>query len=430
MKITIHRGTREIGGSCVELCAAGTRIIVDFGLPLVSGQNKQFDARILQGKSIEQLKDLKIIPDIRGLYEGEKKEVDAILISHSHLDHYGLLGYVNRGIPVYLSQGALSIMKASSIFCPVKVAIPETEIILPRAPFRLGDFKITPYLVDHSAFDALAFLIEAQGKRLFYSGDFRGHGRKSVLFERMVKTPPRAIDCLLMEGSMLGRDSQRYDNEVAVQARIEEVLKARDNMTFLFASSQNIDRIVSAYKACLRTESIFVIDIYTSFILDKLYDISRHIPQFDWKNVRVKYLKYHADKLAGAGHRDLLYKYNKAKIKMPEIDREKKRILMLARDNSVFPKILGKIKGLAGAKILYSMWEGYLTDEFRKYCSTKKLDIERVHTSGHATIDDLKTFAQAVKPRILIPIHTFFAHKYRDLYDHVRILDDGEIFDI
>ena len=47
-------------------------------------------------------------------------------------------------------------------------------------PVTLGPFTITPLLVDHSAYDAYALLIEADGQRLFYSGDFRGHGRKAI----------------------------------------------------------------------------------------------------------------------------------------------------------------------------------------------------------------------------------------------------------
>ena len=34
MKVCIHRGTRQIGGTCVEIEASGSRIIVDLGLPL------------------------------------------------------------------------------------------------------------------------------------------------------------------------------------------------------------------------------------------------------------------------------------------------------------------------------------------------------------------------------------------------------------
>jgi transposase InsO family protein len=58
-------------------------------------------------------------------------------------------------------------------------------------PFRLGKFEITPFLTDHSAFDAYMLLVEAGGRRILYSGDFRIHGRKSALVDRLMANPPR-----------------------------------------------------------------------------------------------------------------------------------------------------------------------------------------------------------------------------------------------
>jgi ribonuclease J len=34
MRVRIYRGTREIGGNCVELDAAGKRLVLDVGRPL------------------------------------------------------------------------------------------------------------------------------------------------------------------------------------------------------------------------------------------------------------------------------------------------------------------------------------------------------------------------------------------------------------
>ena len=36
MKIIVHRGTKQIGGTCIELSTANTRIILDIGLPLTT----------------------------------------------------------------------------------------------------------------------------------------------------------------------------------------------------------------------------------------------------------------------------------------------------------------------------------------------------------------------------------------------------------
>lgn len=429
MQLIIHRGAHEIGGSCVELRTAKSRILIDFGMPLVSCQKKPFDTKILKDKSIDELRELKVLPDIKGLYKNEEKGIDAILISHFHLDHYGLLNYVHQDIPIYMSEGAKALMAISDIFIPHKLGRLNTNIIHSRRSVNIGDISITPHLVDHSAFDALAFLIEAEGKRLFYSGDFRGHGRKSILFKRMIENPPEDIDCLL-EDSMLGRDKQVYKEEKEVQYKIEEVLRRRNNITFIFVSSQNIDRLVSIYKACLKTGSIFVIDIYTAFVLDKLRKVSKNIPQFNWKNIRVKFLQAYANALAEAGYRDLLFVYNKRKIDIFEINRNKNKILMLGRDNSAFKSILKNIDEVTGATLIYSMWEGYLTEQFSQYCKEKGISIEQIHTSGHATAEDLKLFSNALKPKVLIPIHTFDANRYPSLFKNVKILKDGEALDL
>ena len=76
------------------------------------------------------------------------------------------------------------------------------------------------------------------------------------------------------------------------------------------------------------------------------------------------------------------------------------------------------------------MWKGYLTDKLKEYCNQKELEIELVHTSGHATLDDLKAFAGALKPKVLIPIHTFESEKYPKLFKNVKVLEDGEDFEI
>lgn len=158
MQLIIHRGTKEIGGSCVELKTNTNCILIDFGLPLVSSQKDQpFDSKILEGKSVEELKKLGILPNIEGLYRNEKKGVDAILISHSHMDHYGLLKYVNPEIPIYMSEGAKELVEISNIFTPNKTGDLSINIFPKAGKTKIGNFEITARLVDHSAFDARAF---------------------------------------------------------------------------------------------------------------------------------------------------------------------------------------------------------------------------------------------------------------------------------
>jgi ribonuclease J len=83
-----------------------------------------------------------------------------------------------------------------------------TGLLVDRQPLELGPFKVTPFPVDHSAFDAYAVLVEAGGQRLFYSGDLRAHGRKAGVFERLLAEPP-TVDSLLLEGTRVLENDRR-----------------------------------------------------------------------------------------------------------------------------------------------------------------------------------------------------------------------------
>ncbi|MEI7836060.1 MAG: hypothetical protein WCK05_06570, partial [Planctomycetota bacterium] len=48
MRVCIHRGAHEIGGSCVEVAAGDDRIVLDLGMPLMApggGRRERFDFR-------------------------------------------------------------------------------------------------------------------------------------------------------------------------------------------------------------------------------------------------------------------------------------------------------------------------------------------------------------------------------------------------
>jgi ribonuclease J len=196
MTFTIHRGASEIGGSCVEVSTAKTRIIVDIGMPLVNADGSSFNSAELKELSAEDLRKDKILPDIPALYDSIKDKETALLISHPHQDHYGLIGFVDKKIPVYLGQAAHKLIEISAIFAGKPKVIENPCYFESYKTFQFGDIEITPYLMDHAAFDAYAFLIRGEGKSLLYTGDFRAHGRKWKLFYKFTHIVPKNVDSL------------------------------------------------------------------------------------------------------------------------------------------------------------------------------------------------------------------------------------------
>jgi ribonuclease J len=246
----IHRGTQQIGGTCVELEAAGARILIDLGLPL--------DA--------DHVSD-DLLPDVSGL-RTEDPTLSAIVISHGHGDHWGLLPLCKPNVPLAMGAATARIMSAAAPFVP-NFFVPDVSFELSdRKTLQIGPFTITPYLVDHSAYDAYALLIEADGRCLFYSGDIRAHGRKGALFERLLSNPPQCIDTMLMEGSSLGRldENAQFPTEAEIEATLAENFKL-PGFVMISASAQNVDRMVSIYRACKRTGRTLLLDIYAMEML-------------------------------------------------------------------------------------------------------------------------------------------------------------------
>jgi len=324
-----------------------------------------------------------------------------------------------------MSPGTRALVEVSNLFIEANINVDNVKTFRMWRPFDINGFIIIPYIMDHYAPDAAAFLIEADRKRIFYTGDFRGHGRKKILFERLRKQPPENIDYLIMEGSMIGREEGLYPNEKSVEEALVQQMRANKKTCFVFTSSQNLDRIVSIFRAARRSGRIFIIDLYTAFVLEKLSGLSSNIPQFNWEGVRVFFLHHHAQKLAELDEQ-ILYKYAEHRIKPQDIYREPQNKVVLSKDNRYYRSLITKCGEVTA---VYSMWHGYLErgtlPEFLEKCG---LQLTEIHTSGHAIIQHLKDITEAINPKFVIPIHTFYPERFNDMFTNVILVNDGQEF--
>jgi ribonuclease J len=405
----IHRGSHEVGGSCVELAAAGERLIVDFGLPL--------DAELGDATA----------PSIEGVTAPGKTPV-ALLLSHGHPDHFGLVAQADSGVPVYIGEAAHRVLSEAAFFTPSEYSVAPTGFLRDRETIRLGPFAVTPFLVDHSAFDAYALLIEAEGHRLFYSGDWRAHGRKRRTVERLIADPPDDIDTLLLEGTRVGREDAGAPSmtEADVEAECIALARDADGMLLVAYSAQNIDRLVTLYRAALQSDRDLVIDLYTAGIAAATGRST--IPQAGWNRVRVFVPQSQRIRVKQAEAFERVRGVRASRIYPEDLAAVASRTVMTFRGSMTAD--LERAHCLTGAHAVWSMWAGYLdTDSGRRLTAwlvDHGIPLTLCHASGHATVEDLQRLGAAMGATSVVPIHTDAPERFEGLFANVTRHPDGE----
>lgn len=413
MQIRIHRGTREIGGTCVELESAGFRILLDLGLPLTASDLGSTP-----------------LPKVDGL-EGGGSGLLAIILSHGHRDHWGLIPKASSAIPLVMGKATERIIGAAADFVPDAIALKASHHLEHGRPIKIGPFTILPHLVDHSGFDAYAMEIEAGGKRLFYSGDLRAHGRKAKLFEALVHRPPPDIDVMLMEGSSLGRlgRDEAFPTEDDLEDTFVESFRQTAGIALVACSAQNIDRVVTIYRAAKRTGRTLVVDAYAAEVLKATGHDGIPKPTADWSNLAVFVPQSQRVQLKKNGIAALVDSYRGMRLWPGQLAEQAPRSVMLFRGWMMGD--LERADALSGARVFWSQWDGYLAEgtpgaRLKAECASRGIPFQSIHTSGHASPGDLKRLAAAIAPRKLIPIHTFARDQFAGLFDNVVVVDDGQ----
>lgn len=403
MKIKIYRGTHQIGGCITEIKTDSTRIIIDMGaeLPSATKTNNVEIAGVTQGS-----------PDC-----------DGIFITHYHGDHIGMYEKALPTIPIYIGATAKQIFSVVQKHLKQKLKIGSLKTVESFKTFEVGkpieikDLKITPYSIDHSAFDAYMFLIEAEGKRILHTGDFRMHGAKGSKMPAVFKKYAYNIDLLIIEGTMMSRLDEKVLTEHELGRKTNQLLKDNRNV-FALCSSTNIDTIAEFYNAAIKNNKPFIVceDDFQGEIL----------------------------RIVSANSSSLFYNFSKHKIYIYGANlhdfMSKRGFFFLGRTNYITQKAL---EAFPDNLLIYSMWKGYLDknhpayDEFKCKFVEKAISngsqLEYLHTSGHANAEQIAQVCKITNAKTIIPIHSEIPERFKNLQDvngRICILQDGEIFEL
>ena len=430
-KIDIYQGN-QIGG-CVTVISAELngkthRIMIDYGASLAgSGIKEEF------------------------VYPWEEKPIDAVFFTHYHGDHVGRLMQIPSDIPIYMGDTARKVMiniQTALTKIPdegeAKIHQGELEVLLDDnrvktfqwnrkthvydAIDEIPGFHIEPYSVDHSAYDAYMFLIEAFdenyecGKKvILHTGDFRGHGRRGKamlpVIHKYVHKNNRKVHSLIVEGTMMSRLSEKVKTETEMMFEAAEYMKEH-KYTFLICSSTNLDSLASFYQAaqiaaCPFERYLYVYNEYYRTQLETFSDTAgsfsdiyqfHHVHRLDL-NKKLKSSKWKASMT----QKELMEKTGFLAIIKPQARHEE----------FLNPFVEDYKAGITKEMpvIIYSMWDGYVEEDnkakncewidFLKEQEEKGVEIKHFHTSGHAHAKMLADVINAVAPEEEIrPMHT------------------------
>ncbi|MDU1938434.1 MAG: MBL fold metallo-hydrolase [Veillonella sp.] len=389
MNIIIHRGTHQIGGSAIEISTASTRIILDFGNEL----------------SLDE-KYTPINLEIDGVTKG-LPDCDGIVISHYHMDHLGQLTSALPEIPLYMGELSKKVAMISAEYQDknLYLRLLGANTFRGGEAFTIGDIRIRPLVIDHSAADSYMFVIEAEGKRVLYTGDFRMHGLRHHILDQLVNTYIGEVDVLITEGTSLSRDADKYISEAAVLDDISSYIQD-GKYVFIMCSSTNIDRIMGIWQN-MPTDKVLICDAYQKRILDtvinNVYYESSLYRRHDSPLVLSKgpYPKYYMDH----------------------------GFVSLVRGTESF---ISQIKEFPkdDVRIIYSMWTGCIEENLALKTLLETYPTYICHASGHVSKDDLIKFIELVNPDAIIPVHTDNPERLEELVPHrnVYIVNDNEPF--
>lgn len=394
------------------MTAAGERLILDAGRPLDAPREA-----------------IGLLPGTLDL-----DRPATVIFSHGHMDHWGLIDELPSDWPIWAGEKAAEMMRLSTELFGGKISRPIETWHSRSKPFSVGSFTITPYLTDHSAPDAYMLLIEGNGQRILYTGDFRAHGRKAKLVEAMINSPPGRIDVLLMEGTNLGNDKP-----VITETELENafVMLARETPRHVFVqwSAQNIDRTVTLFRAAKRTGRKLVVDLYGADVLRRMSGGTRlPTPGADFPELKVVITPGGKRLYARQGRDDFVTAMATSQFATSRARLKKEPAIIMLRDSMVRDFERGGVGFSAEDAYAFSNWSGYLNPQDTNSGWAKAhaagAKTVKLHTSGHASPADLARFAAAVAPKALVPVHGFAWDNPEIPLPPVRRLADGEPWDL
>ncbi len=294
VRVTYLGSARQVGRSAILLQTQESRVLLDCGIDPAASNSKAypyFDAP-----------------------EFNISDLDAVIVSHSHLDHIGMVpalfkfGY--RG-PVYCTEptrdiGALSLLDFVKIMKTewkeplfdeddVKEMVKHTITLdYDEVTDITPDVRITLYNAGHILGSSMVHLHIGNGlHNILYTGDFK-YGRTELLNPAVTEFP--RLETLMIESTYGGKDNvlpSRRESENALKKAVKETLENKGKVLIPVLGTGRAQEVMLLIERFMRNNELPRVPVFIDGIVWDITAIHTAYPSF--LNNSVRKLIFHKD---------------------------------------------------------------------------------------------------------------------------------------
>ena len=502
VKVTVFDGADCIGGNKVHLGFDGHGVLFDFGTNF--NRMNQFYDEFLQPRASRGVHDHldmgliprvnwyreDLVPDDVDMASAPELPVDALLISHAHIDHFGCAGFLDLDIPFVSTPMTAALIKAMNdcgrgdpgaecAYCTKKgLGIDRRTMVAGKGPYIGRNFFLTDQHtsgfddfwtrskgktkelepgqldgmdslgleikameVDHSIYGAAAYAVETEAGWIIYSGDIRLHGAYGDKTRRfMSQAKALSPAALIIEGTRASRDDAHLQlSEADVASKCLAAVEDVGGLIIADFSARNFERLDAFIDIAQETGRSLVVTVKDAYFLDAMR-------MADGVDRLSKVLVFGELKSKGSKSKDAVEELVDRLVDPKEISMNPEKYILCFSSYD-----LGNLLDIKpdGGLYIYSSSEAHSEDQSFDFVrmhnwldqfgiktrgfSRKdgKIVFEQgYHASGHASAEDLASVVEAIDPGLVIPVHTFRPEFFQEMGRKVAIPKPGVPIDI
>ncbi|HDI02315.1 MAG TPA: beta-CASP ribonuclease aCPSF1 [Ignisphaera sp.] len=286
VRVTFLGAAQEVGRSAILVETAESKILLDFGLN---------PGRSLSPNAFPRL-------DLIGI---EPEDIDAVIVSHAHLDHCGLVPYLfkygykgpvytteaTRDLMILLLKDFLDITEREGKVPPFTMKDVE-KMLLHTITLRYNvvtdiapDIRLTFYNAGHILGSAIVHLHIGNGfYNIVYTGDFK-YGRTRLL-EKADSEFPR-VDALIMESTYGATEQPRREEaEEQLIHIVKKTIERRGKVLIPSLSVGRAQEIMLVLAEAMKRGKIPEVPVYIEGMIQEVTAIHTAYPELLARSIR------------------------------------------------------------------------------------------------------------------------------------------------